>query len=77
VTCLKPEGEAKKAIPPDVPLALVLIFLLLFISLGSMPDALLVFSGVPLALTGGVVALTPSYNDPSKFGGSTALPIEN
>lgn len=40
-----------------VPLALFLIFLLLFISLGSMPDALLVFSGVPLALTGGVLAL--------------------
>jgi heavy metal efflux system protein len=40
-----------------VPLALVLIFLLLFISLGSMPDAVLVFSGVPLALTGGVAAL--------------------
>jgi cobalt-zinc-cadmium resistance protein CzcA len=40
-----------------VPLALVLIFVLLFISLGSMPDALLVFSGVPLALTGGVAAL--------------------
>jgi heavy metal efflux system protein len=40
-----------------VPLALFLIFLLLFISLGSAPDALLVFSGVPLALTGGVVAL--------------------
>jgi cobalt-zinc-cadmium resistance protein CzcA len=40
-----------------VPLALFLILLLLFISLGSMPDALLVFSGVPLALTGGVAAL--------------------
>ncbi len=40
-----------------VPLALILIFLLLFLSLGSAPDALLVFSGVPLALTGGVVAL--------------------
>ena len=40
-----------------VPLALFLIFLLLFISLGSALDALLVFSGVPLALTGGVVAL--------------------
>ena len=40
-----------------VPIALALIFLLLFISLGSMPDALLVFSGVPLALTGGIVAL--------------------
>ncbi len=40
-----------------VPLALFLIFLLLVISLGSLPDALLVFSGVPLALTGGVAAL--------------------
>ena len=40
-----------------VPLALFLIFLLLFISLGSLADALLVFSGVPLALTGGVAAL--------------------
>ncbi|MGL4261470.1 MAG: efflux RND transporter permease subunit, partial [Afipia sp.] len=40
-----------------VPLALLLILMLLFISTGSMPDALLVFSGVPLALTGGVAAL--------------------
>lgn len=40
-----------------VPVALLLVFLLLFMSLGSVPDALLVFSGVPLALTGGVIAL--------------------
>jgi cobalt-zinc-cadmium resistance protein CzcA len=40
-----------------VPIALALIFLLLFISLGSAADALLVFSGVPLALTGGIFAL--------------------
>jgi hypothetical protein len=40
-----------------VPIALLLIFLLLFISLGSVADALLVFSGVPLALTGGIFAL--------------------
>lgn len=40
-----------------VPIALSLIFLLLFLSLGSAADAVLVFSGVPLALTGGVVAL--------------------
>jgi cobalt-zinc-cadmium resistance protein CzcA len=40
-----------------VPVALLLIFLLLFMSLGSVADAALVFSGVPLALTGGVVAL--------------------
>jgi cobalt-zinc-cadmium resistance protein CzcA len=40
-----------------VPIALLLIVLLLFISLGSAADALLVFSGVPLALTGGIFAL--------------------
>jgi cobalt-zinc-cadmium resistance protein CzcA len=40
-----------------VPIALLLIFLLLLMSLGSAADALLVFSGVPLALTGGIVAL--------------------
>ena len=40
-----------------VPVALLLIFLLLCMSLGSAADAVLVFSGVPLALTGGVAAL--------------------
>ncbi len=40
-----------------VPLALLLIFLLLFGAFGSIRDSLLVFSGVPLALTGGVLAL--------------------
>jgi cobalt-zinc-cadmium resistance protein CzcA len=40
-----------------VPIALLLIFLLLLMSLGSVADAALVFSGVPLALTGGIVAL--------------------
>ncbi|MFD1330841.1 efflux RND transporter permease subunit [Methylopila musalis] len=40
-----------------VPIALGLIFALLFMSLGSFKDAALVFSGVPLALTGGVAAL--------------------
>ncbi|CAN5603343.1 CusA/CzcA family heavy metal efflux RND transporter [soil metagenome] len=40
-----------------VPVALLLIFLLLCMSLGSVPDAVLVFSGVPLALTGGIAAL--------------------
>ena len=40
-----------------VPVALLLIFALLCMSLGSIKDALLVFSGVPLALTGGVAAL--------------------
>ena len=40
-----------------VPICFVLIYLLLLGSLGSARDALLVYSAVPLALTGGVVAL--------------------
>ena len=40
-----------------VPISLLLIFGLLFMTFGSAKDALLVFSGVPLALTGGVAAL--------------------
>ena len=40
-----------------VPLALLLIFALLYGAFGSARDALLVFSGVPLALTGGVLSL--------------------
>ena len=40
-----------------VPVALLLVFGLLYASFRSVKDALLVFSGVPLALTGGVAAL--------------------
>ncbi len=40
-----------------VPLTLALIFALLFMAFNSLRDAAIVFSGVPLALTGGVVAL--------------------
>ncbi len=40
-----------------VPTAMLLIFFLLYTAFGSVPAALLVFSGVPLALTGGVAAL--------------------
>jgi cobalt-zinc-cadmium resistance protein CzcA len=40
-----------------VPAALLLVFGLLYASFRSIKDALLVFSGVPLALTGGVAAL--------------------
>jgi cobalt-zinc-cadmium resistance protein CzcA len=40
-----------------VPLSLLLIFGMLFASFGSVRHALIVFSGVPLALTGGVAAL--------------------
>jgi heavy metal efflux system protein len=40
-----------------VPVVLVMIFGLLFMAFGSGRDATIVFSGVPLALTGGVLAL--------------------
>jgi cobalt-zinc-cadmium resistance protein CzcA len=40
-----------------VPVVLLIIFGLLFTVFGSGRDALIVFSGVPLALTGGVLAL--------------------
>jgi heavy metal efflux system protein len=40
-----------------VPVALIAIFGLLFMAFGSGKDAAIVFSGVPLALTGGVAAL--------------------
>jgi len=41
-----------------VPITLLLIFGLLYSAFSSARDALIVFSGVPLALTGGVLALT-------------------
>lgn len=40
-----------------VPLALLLVFLLLFAMFGNVKDGLLVFTGVPFALTGGIAAL--------------------
>ncbi|MCK1391012.1 CusA/CzcA family heavy metal efflux RND transporter [Bradyrhizobium sp. 1] len=49
--------SATKRLTIVVPVALLLVFLLLFMGMGSAADAALVFSGVPLALTGGVAAL--------------------
>jgi len=40
-----------------VPLALLLILALLFATFGSLKHSIIVFSGVPLALTGGILAL--------------------
>jgi len=48
---------ARERLAIVVPLALALIFILLFATFNSLPQALLVFTGVPLALTGGVLAL--------------------
>ncbi|MEE7494764.1 CusA/CzcA family heavy metal efflux RND transporter [Methylobacterium oryzae] len=50
-------ASAKQRLMVVVPVCFFLIFLLLYSALGSPRDALLVFSAVPLALTGGIVAL--------------------
>ncbi|MEH2481445.1 cobalt-zinc-cadmium resistance protein CzcA [Nitrobacteraceae bacterium AZCC 2146] len=50
-------AAARERLAMVVPACFVLIFLLLMSALGSARDALLVFSAVPLALTGGVLAL--------------------
>ncbi|MCC6650502.1 MAG: CusA/CzcA family heavy metal efflux RND transporter [Candidatus Eisenbacteria bacterium] len=50
-------AAARNRLAIVVPLALFLIFVLLFVTFGSVQQALLVFTGVPLALTGGIVAL--------------------
>ena len=50
-------ASAARRLQLIVPLALLLIFALLYLTFGSVKDSLIVFTGVPLALTGGVVAL--------------------
>ncbi|MEO6755485.1 MAG: efflux RND transporter permease subunit, partial [Chthoniobacteraceae bacterium] len=49
--------EARARLAVVVPSALVLIFILIFLAFGSLRQALIVFSGIPLAVTGGVAAL--------------------
>ena len=49
--------EAKARLTIVIPICFVLIFLLLFSTFGNGKDAVLVFTAVPLALTGGVVSL--------------------
>jgi cobalt-zinc-cadmium resistance protein CzcA len=49
--------SASQRLSVVVPVTLLVIFGLLFMAFGSARDALVVFSGVPLALTGGVLAL--------------------
>ncbi len=50
-------ATATKRLMIVVPIVLILIFVLLFMSLSSVLDSIIVFTGVPLALTGGVFAL--------------------
>lgn len=40
-----------------VPVSLLLVFTLLFVMFGNAKDGLLVFTGIPFALTGGIIAL--------------------
>ena len=49
--------EAKARLTIVVPLALALIFVLIFLSFGSFKQATLIFMCVPLAVTGGIFAL--------------------
>jgi cobalt-zinc-cadmium resistance protein CzcA len=49
--------SASKRLSLVVPLTLLLIIGILIMAFGSLKDALIIFSGVPLALTGGVLAL--------------------
>jgi len=48
---------ARERLTIVVPVALLLIFLLLFATFNSVKHSVLVFTGVPLALTGGILAL--------------------
>jgi cobalt-zinc-cadmium resistance protein CzcA len=49
--------SARRRLMIVVPLALVLIFGLLYMTYGNVVDAIRVFSGVPFAWTGGIIAL--------------------
>ena len=49
--------EARARLRIVVPVALGLIFILVFTALGSLRQTLLVYTGIPLAITGGVFAL--------------------
>jgi cobalt-zinc-cadmium resistance protein CzcA len=49
--------QARTRLAVVVPTALALIFVLIFLAFGSLRQASIVYSGIPLAVTGGVLAL--------------------
>ncbi|GAT31799.1 cobalt-zinc-cadmium resistance protein CzcA [Terrimicrobium sacchariphilum] len=49
--------EARSRLGIIVPVALVVIFLLIFMAFGSLRQAMLIYTGIPLAVTGGIFAL--------------------
>ncbi|NRA25531.1 MAG: efflux RND transporter permease subunit, partial [Oleispira sp.] len=50
--------SASKRLSIVIPLTLLLILGLLYSAFGSLRDSLIIFTGVPLALTGGIIALS-------------------
>lgn len=50
-------ASARERLAIVVPLSLFLIFLLLFISFGSIRNALLIYTGIPFAIVGGIFSL--------------------
>jgi len=51
------QQRAAKKLSIVIPLALILIFLILFSTFRSIPQAMMVFANVPFALIGGIIAL--------------------
>ena len=49
--------EARARLAVIVPVALLVIFILIFVAFGSLHQALVVYTGIPLAATGGILAL--------------------
>lgn len=49
--------EARARLTVIVPAALLVIFILIFVAFGSLRQAVLVYTGIPLAVTGGIFAL--------------------
>jgi len=49
--------QARARLAVIVPVALLVIFILIFVAFGSLRQAIVVYTGIPLALTGGIFAL--------------------
>ncbi len=49
--------RSQKRLMVVVPLTLLLIFLLLYLSLRKLSDVLIIYTGIPLAAVGGIIAL--------------------
>jgi cobalt-zinc-cadmium resistance protein CzcA len=62
--------RSQKRLMVVVPLTLLLIFLLLYFSLGKLRDVLIIYTGIPLAAVGGIIAL---YSRGIPFSVSAAI----